>query len=225
MNSSARIQVKEFHVNSPRQDPRGLFLLAHGAKKGMATPFMETMAKGLVESGVRVVRFHFPFMEESIKKGIKIPADGGKVMRKCFSDLIIHAIEKEGVPASQIIIGGKSTGGRIASMIADRHKVAGLICYGYPFHPPKLPTTMRIRPLKKINTPTLICQGERDPNGRRNEIMHLGLPESVEIKWISNGDNSFRPGRYSPRSLEENMQEAIDASNAFISRVLSVPAG
>ncbi len=129
------ITIKEFLVDSPEEDPKGIFLLAHGAGKGMASPFMETIAKGVTHAGVRVVRFHFPYMEEMLRTGQKRPPNGRKILRQCFSELIVHCIERERCPSKYIIIGGKSMGARIASMVADDHKVAGVICLGYPFHP------------------------------------------------------------------------------------------
>ena len=207
-------------VNSPARDAKGLLLLAHGAGKGMAAPFMETMAQGLVQSGLRIVRFHFPYMEEMLRTGRRRPPNGGKVLRKCFSELISHCIEHENVPAHRIFIGGKSMGARVASSIADQHKVAGVICLGYPFHPPRKPERWRIQPLQAISTPTLICQGERDPHGKREEIRKLALSRSIRIHWLKDGDGNFKPGRYSPKSLEGNMQEAIQVCNEFIVQIL-----
>ena len=131
------ITIKEFLVDSPEEEPKGIFLLAHGAGEGMANPFMETIARGVSNAGVRVVRFHFPYMEEMLRTGLKRPPSSGKILRQCFSELIVHSVERERCPSKNIIIGGKSMGARIASVVADDHKVAGVICLGYPFHPPK----------------------------------------------------------------------------------------
>ena len=65
------------------------------------------------------------------------------------------------IDAERLIIGGKSLGGRIASLIADEAEVAGLICLGYPFHPTGKPDQLRVEHLQAIKTPTLILQGER----------------------------------------------------------------
>ncbi len=220
MLNPQHITIKEFQVNSPAEDPKGVFLLAHGVGKGMGTPFLETIARGVVKSGVRVVRFNFPYMEEMLRTGQKVPPNGRNILRKCFSDLIVHCIEREGVPAEKIIIGGKSTGARIASMVADNHKVAGVVCLGYPFHLPKKPEHLRIQALKKIQTPTLICQGERDPRGKRKEIRQLSLSKSCRIHWLVNGNSNFKPGKYSPWTQEQNMEDAIEAVNKFINTLL-----
>ena len=214
------LAIKEFLVNSPEQDPRGIFLLAHGAGKGMATPFMETIARGVIESGVRVIRFHFPYMEDMLRSGVKRPPDGGRVLRKAFSELITHCVEREKVPRRNIIIGGKSMGARVASMIADNHKVAGVICLSYPFHPPKKPRRVRIKHLKVMRTPTLICQGESDPNGRREEVQLLDLSQSIRFHWLAGSDNNFRARDDSGRSQTENLAGVVQACNEFIGQVL-----
>ena len=220
METPKHISIKEFLVNSPAQDAKALLLLAHGAGKGMATPFMETIAKGLTAAGIRVVRFHFPYMEEMLRSGKKRPPNGGKKLRKCFSELITHCVEHEKVPSENILIAGKAMGARVASMIADEHKVAGLICFGYPFHPPRKPEKHRFQPLQVIKTPTLVCQGERDPHGNRDELRGIKLSKSIQVHWIKDGDGNFKPGRYSKRSLEDNMQDALETSTAFIEKRL-----
>ncbi|MGI9318821.1 MAG: alpha/beta family hydrolase, partial [bacterium] len=109
---------------------------------------------------------------------------------------------------------------RVASMIADEHKVAGVICLGYPFHPPRKPKRNRFEHLKTIQTPTLICQGERDPKGTLEEVRQLELSNSVQLHWLADGDNDFKPRRNSDRTQEENLRDAIRASNNFIQRFL-----
>ena len=212
--------MKEFLVNSPQGNPRGIVLLAHGAGRGMANPFMETMAKGLVTSGVRVVRFHFPYMERMVRTGEKIPPDGAGKLRQGFNDVIQHCIEVEGCPPANLVIGGKSMGARIASMVATGTRVAGVICLGYPFHPPRKPDLWRARHLKVIDTPTLICQGECDPFGTREEVSQLEWSPAVDFKWLRDGDHNFTPSGAGQAGWAANMQDAIAACNSFIDRVI-----
>jgi predicted alpha/beta-hydrolase family hydrolase len=220
MQKPTHIAVKEFLVNSPKKDPKGIFLLAHGAGKGAANPFLETVAQSAVNSGVRVVRFNFPYMEEMLKTGKKKPPNSGQVLRKCFGDVITHCIEVEQVPSKYIIVGGKSMGARAASMIADKHQVAGVVCLSYPFHPPRKPQPLRITNLQTIQTPTLICQGEIDRNGTREEVEQFSLSKSVKFHWVADGDNNFKPRKISGRTLQENMTDAMEAVNRFIDDIL-----
>jgi len=194
--------------------------MAHGAGMGMATPFMDTIARGISNAGIRVVRFHFPYMEKMLGTGHKRPPSSGKVLRQCFSELIVHCIEVEKCPSKNIIIGGKSMGARIASAVADEHKVAGVLCLGYPFHPPKKPERWRIKHLKTIQTPTLICQGERDPFGKQEEVLQQFLSKSINYHWLADGDHNFKPRKLSGRTHDENLEDAIRVCNRFIMRLL-----
>jgi predicted alpha/beta-hydrolase family hydrolase len=220
MQKPSYIAVKEFLVNSPENSPKGIFLLAHGAGRGAASPFMETVALAAVNSGVRVVRFNFPYMEKMLQTGKRISPNSGKILRKCFSDVISHCIELEQVPPKYIVVGGKSMGARAASMIADRHQVAGVVCLSYPFHPPRKPKPLRITHLQSIQTPTLICQGERDPNGRREEVEQYSLSKSIQFHWLADGDKNFKPRKTSGLSQQENMADAMKAINSFIDDLL-----
>jgi len=220
MQKPSYIAVKEFLVNSPKKDPKGVLLLAHGAGKGASNPFLDTIAQGVVNSGVRVVRFNFPYMEGMLRTGKRKSPNSGEVLRKCFSDVISHCIEIEQVPAKYIIVGGKSMGARAASMIADKHKVVGVVCLSYPFHPPRKPKPLRITNLQTIQTPTLICQGERDPNGGREEVEQFSLSNSVQFQWLADGDSNFKPPKASRHSLQENMATAMVVINRFIDDLL-----
>jgi len=186
----------------------------------MATPFMDTIARGIINAGVRVVRFHFPFMEETLRTGMEIPPNSRKILKQCFSEVIMHCLEAERCPSKYIIIGGKTMGARIASIVADEHKVAGVICLGYPFHPLKKPKYFRIKHLRSIQTPTLICQGERDPFGRREEVQQRIFSKSIKFHWLADSDNNFKPGRLSDRTYDENMEDIIRVCNRFINHLL-----
>ena len=118
----------------------------------------------------------------------------------------MHCINQERCPSKYIIIGGKIMGARIASMVADEHKVAGVICLSYPFHPLKKPNRFRIKHLKTIQTPTLICQGERDPFGKQEEVLQQFLSKSIHYHWLADGDHNFKPRKMSGRTLDENME-------------------
>ena len=107
-------------------------------------------------------------------------------------------------------------GGRIASMIADAEGVAGVVCMGYPFHPPRQPDRLRIDHLKVMRTPTLICQGERDPFGTRAEVSAMQLSPAVRLHWLPDGDHGFAPRRRSGTDAAANLREAAAAAAAFI---------
>src|SRR5262249_20310081 len=142
------------------------FILAHGAGAGMDSHPLKFFAGSLAEQNIRVVRFEFPYMLARRTEGRRRPPDSPAVLMQTWRDVIQHVREHakaKDASRQSLFIGGKSMGGRIASMVADESHVTGLVCLGYPFHPPGKPQQLRTRHLQELKTPTLILQGERDP--------------------------------------------------------------
>ena len=125
----------------------------------------------------------------------------------------------ETVGASGLIVGGKSMGGRIASMVADECGVAGLVCMGYPFHPPRAPEKLRVAHLQTLRTPSLILQGTRDPFGTPDEVEGYDLSDAIDVHWLEDGDHSFKPRVRSGFTLEQHMNAAADQLAAFAARI------
>jgi predicted alpha/beta-hydrolase family hydrolase len=115
-----------------------------------------------------------------------------------------------------LAIGGKSLGGRMASLLADEAAVRGLVCLGYPFHPPGRPDKLRTAHLRTIETPTLIVQGTRDPLGGASEVPGYGLSPAIRLHWAEDGDHGLAPRKASGRTTEQNWAEAIRAIAAFL---------
>ena len=110
-----------------------------------------------------------------------------------------------------LVIGGKSMGGRVASMIADKMlaegRIAGLLCLGYPFHPPGRPEQLRTRHLVGLKTPALIVQGTRDQFGTREEVETYELSPAIRILWLEDGDHDLKPRKkLSGFSAEDHMK-------------------
>lgn len=176
----------------------------------MDTPFMHAMALGLAERGYRVARFEFPYMAQRRQSGKSRPPDREPVLRETWLKVV------ESLGRDHLVIGGKSMGGRIASLIADEAAVAGLVCLGYPFHPVGKPDQLRVKHLQVIKTPTLILQGERDTFGGREEVGTYNLPATIRIQWLTDGDHSFKARKSSGSSEARNWQTAIDAIDIFV---------
>ena len=199
----------KFLVNGP-PDSSTKIVLAHGAGAGMDTPFMAAFAEGLATNGLRVLRFEFPYMAERRRTGKRRPPDREPVLRETWRSVI------EELGAKHLVIGGKSMGGRIASLVADEAGVAGLICLGYPFHPAGQPEKLRVDHLRDLKTPTLIVQGERDPFGTRSEVAMYELSGAVLVHWLPDGDHSFKPRKSSGRTERENWDEGVGAVLGFV---------
>ena len=193
-------------------------VLAHGAGAPMDSPFMEFFAKGLGTRGFRVVRFEFPYMASKRVTGKQKPPDREPVLRETWMR-VIEKLARDG-----LVIGGKSMGGRIASLIADKAGVAGLVCLGYPFHPVGKPDKLRVEHFQTIKTPTLIVQGERDPFGTREEVAGYKMSAAVRILWMQDGDHSFKPRKSSGRTENQNWETAIGEIVKFL-EVLRVGTG
>jgi len=196
----------------PRSTPR--LLLAHGAGAPMDSPFMNTIADKIAAAGIEVVRFEFEYMAKRREDGTRRGPDRAPKLIARFEE----ALSLVGPPAD-VIIGGKSMGGRIASMIADEVGVAGVVCLGYPFHPPGKPERLRTAHLETLKTPTLIVQGTRDRLGAEGEVATYALSPSIELAWMGDGDHSFKPRKKSGRTLEQNLEAAADAVVALSRRV------
>ncbi|HKR67205.1 MAG TPA: alpha/beta fold hydrolase [Thermoanaerobaculia bacterium] len=171
-------------------------MFAHGAGGAMDVPWMNTVARGLAEQGIRVVRFEFPYMaarREGKKKG------GAPDRQPVLLDSFRAVIDEHGGGPS-VFIGGKSMGGRMATMVADEAKVRGVICFGYPFHPPGKPEQTRTAHLEKMRTPALILQGTRDPFGTPDDVSAYVLSKAIRIEWMQGGDHSLKGSV--PRAIE-----------------------
>ena len=129
---------------------------------------------------------------------------------------VIELMRASGRNNATLVIGGKSMGGRIASLIADDANVDGLICLGYPFHPVGNPHQLRVEHLGKIKTPTLIVQGERDTFGNREEVEGFKLSAAIRVKWIDDGDHSFKPRKSSGRTEQQNWETGLAEIESFL---------
>ena len=191
---------------------RATLVLAHGAGAPMDSPFLAYFAQTLAARGIRVVRFEFPYMAAR-REGRRPPPDREPVLLDCWRQAIAELGGGDG-----LVIGGKSLGGRMASRVADAAGVRGLVCLGYPFHPPGKPERLRVDHLENLATPALFVQGTRDALGSREEAGRYRLSPAIEIRWIKDGDHSLRPRARSGRKEADNLAEAADAVARFVER-------
>jgi predicted alpha/beta-hydrolase family hydrolase len=199
-----------FLVDGPA-DADCTLVLAHGAGAPMDSPFMERIAGGVGAAGFRVVRFEFPYMHRRRRDGKRRPPDRTPVLEQAW-----RVVVEEIGGGMSTVIGGKSLGGRIASRVADELGVEGLVCLGYPFHPPGRPERLRTAHLVSLRTPALIVQGTRDPFGGPEEVDGYGLSDGIRVRWIEDGDHSLKPRRASGRTEEGNLAEAVEAVVGFL---------
>jgi predicted alpha/beta-hydrolase family hydrolase len=206
-------QMGDFLVSGP-PEPIARFLCAHGAGAGMETPFLKAVAELLAERGIATCRFEFAYMAARRRGGSRKPPPRAERLIDEYRAAV--AALPAGAP---LVIGGKSMGGRVASLVADElfkaGTIAGLACLGYPFHPPGRPDQLRTAHLAALSCPTLIVQGDRDPFGSRAEVEGYALSPAIRFHWAGDGDHDLGPRGGSGFTRKGNLAAAADAVAAF----------
>lgn len=206
-------QSSDFLIDGPApRAGRPLLVLAHGAGAPMDSTFMATIAAAVGDAGITVVRFEFPYMAERRETGRKRPPDRAPRLLEAFRDVLA------GLPrARPLVVGGKSLGGRMASMLAAGGDidVDGVLCLGYPFHAPGR-TEPRIDHFGTIRCPVLIVQGTRDPFGRLDEVKGYRLGAGVQLHWLEDGDHDFKPRKASGIAHNDHLAAAAARAVGFI---------
>jgi predicted alpha/beta-hydrolase family hydrolase len=203
----------ELLLDGPEDGPA--IALAHGAGAGMRSPFMETIAGHLAEAGCRVARFEFPYVRRALLAQRRPGRpDSERVLKATWLEVIAALGGGE-----RVVVGGKSMGGRIASMVADEAGVRGLVCLGYPFHPTGRPERLRTAHLEQLVTPALIVQGTRDPFGTREQVSGYALSPRIAMRWLEDGDHSFKPRRASGHTEAEHLRSAAEAVASFVANL------
>lgn len=194
-------------------------LLAHGAGAPMDHPWLEDLTNLLVARRISVSRFEFAFMAARREEGKRRPAPRGDKLIPEY-EAMVHALRVEFDDSLPLFIGGKSLGGRVASLVATNlysaKAIRGLICYSYPFHPAGKPGTLRTAHLATFDCPALILQGTRDPLGNRSEVESYDLDRGIHLHWLEDGDHDLKPRKKSGYTLAEHLQSAADATTSFV---------
>lgn len=196
------------------------YIFAHGAGAPMDSDFMQDMAERLCAAGVRVIRFEFPYMAERRDNGKRRPPNRQPELLDCWRK-VIAAVQQ--VYSEPLFIGGKSMGGRMATLLLnpldDEWAVAGAICFGYPFHPQGKPEKLRTEHLLDMTVPTLIVQGSRDALGNIDEVAEYGLSEAVVLHWLSDGDHDLKPRVKSGFTHQQHKTMAAARASQFITEI------
>ncbi|MFJ4145352.1 alpha/beta family hydrolase [Pseudomonas sp. NPDC089734] len=186
-------------------------ILAHGAGAPMDSDFMNDMAEDLALCGVNVLRFEFPYMTQRRLKGSRRPPDPQARLLDCWRE--VYASVRPHV-AGRLAIGGKSMGGRMASLIADEVGAEALVCLGYPFYATGKPEKPRVAHLAGLKTPTLIVQGERDALGNRETVQGYELSAAIRLHWLPTANHDLKPLKVSGLShaqcLSASAQQIAD---------------
>ncbi|TPG79758.1 alpha/beta family hydrolase [Pseudomonas arsenicoxydans] len=199
--------------NAASEPASTTLILAHGAGAPMDSGWMSDMAERLAAQGVNVLRFEFPYMAQRRIDGGKRPPNPAPKLLECWRE--VYAVVRRHVTGS-LAIGGKSMGGRMASLLADELGADALVCLGYPFYAVGKPEKPRVEHLAALKTRTLIVQGERDALGNREAVEAYTLAPSIEVFWLVAGDHDLKPLKASGFTHEQHLAAAAGKIAAFL---------
>jgi uncharacterized protein len=197
-------------------DARATIMLAHGAGAPMDSASLTAAARALAEEGFRVARFEFGYMASRRTEAGRRPPPKAETVGPEYIAAVADLGAKQ-----PVIIGGKSMGGRVASMVADelfaQGKIAGLLCLGYPFHPPGRPQQLRTKHLADLKTPALIVHGTRDEFGLPDEIATYALSPAIRVLFLEDGDHDLKPRKsISGFSAGDHLKTMAKEVSAFV---------
>lgn len=175
-------------------------ILAHGAGAPMDSDFMNDMAERLAAQGVNVLRFEFAYMAQRRVDGRRRPPNPQVQLLDCWRQ--VYASLRPHV-TGRVAVGGKSMGGRMASLLADELQADALVCLGYPFYASGKPEKPRVAHLADLQTKTLIVQGERDALGNKETVLSYTLSAAIEVLWIPAANHDLKPLKSAGISYED----------------------
>jgi predicted alpha/beta-hydrolase family hydrolase len=210
----------ELLISNPMSESKNITLiLAHGAGAPMDSGFMASLAALYREKGITLIRFEFPYMQERRTLGKKRPPDRAPKLITYWMTVVDQFInELKEDKATHLFIGGKSMGGRMATMLLAEYElpIEGCICFGYPYHPPGKPNKVRNEHFKDIEQSMLILQGERDTFGTKEEVLLYPNFSGVTHHWLKDGNHDLKPRKSAGVTHEQNIEEAVSASVAWM---------
>jgi uncharacterized protein len=192
-----------------------VFVCAHGAGGNMNDRGMLQTANALRSRGMGVVRFNFLYKEKGSGRPDPMPS-----LKNCVT-AVVERVRDELKPRT-LLIGGRSMGGRAASMLAaDGFECDGLLLLAYPLHPAGLPDKLRDAHLPAIRVPVLCFSGTRDALCRK-DLMEAALKTvktSWVMHWVEGADHSFHVLKSSGRTDGEVLIEIANAAEAWAARL------
>ena len=188
-------------------------LLAHGAGAGASSDFMQQLSQQLAAFNIEVWRFNFAYMQRFIDTGKRSLPDKMPLLMQQFSQHV------DNCPTDlPLFIGGKSMGGRVASMLSQHSKVNAVCVFGYPFHAPKR-LNWRTEHFATLASPLFIAQGERDSFGTKDELAAMQWPD-VTMHWLTDGDHDFKPRVKSGLTQQQLISDAAQFCSRNIDEIL-----
>lgn len=197
-----------------------VFVCAHGAGGNMSDKSTLSAARAMRSAGLGVVRFNFLYRERGAGGPDKMPK-----LTACFEAVVARA--REEIEPQRLIVGGRSMGGRAASMLAADGFVAdGLLLLAYPLHPPGQTDKLRDAHLPAITMPVLCFNGTRDTfcEPTLMEAVLKKLKSNWTMHWLEGADHSFRVPKSSGRTDGDVLDDVAEATRPWLGEVTGGPA-
>jgi uncharacterized protein len=192
-------------------------LLAHGAGADMHAAALTTVADALADARIPSLRFNFPYKAA----GRRAP-DRPPVLDASVREATAELARRTGLPAERLVLGGRSMGGRICSLVAadpvDPVAALGLTLLGYPLHPPGRADALRVDHFKRLTMPVLFASGTRDAFGTPAELKRHAkkVKGRVVFHWVDTGDHGFKPLKASGLTAAAALQGVARAVVEFV---------
>jgi predicted alpha/beta-hydrolase family hydrolase len=194
-----------------------IFVCAHGAGGHMWDRNMNALAEALRQRGLGVVRFNFLYREQGSRRPDPMPR-----LKACMAAVIAHV--RRALDPQMLVIGGRSMGGRTASMLcAERFACDGLLLLAYPLHPAGQPEKLRDAHLRDITVPVLCFNGTRDILCRR-DLMERALATAASrwrMHWLEGADHAFHVLKASGRTDADVLAEVADETQRWVAQIRS----
>ena len=210
--------LTDFAYQGPKRGADRAVLLAHGAGADMHAATLTTVADALADAKVPSLRFNFPYKA----LGRRAP-DRPPVLEAAVREATAELVRRAKVPPERIVLGGRSMGGRIGSMVAgddddDGGGAFGLVLLGYPLHPPGRPERLRVEHFARLRMPVLFVSGTRDAFGTPAELRRhtTKIKGPVSFYWIETGDHGFKPLKSSGLTVDGVLAEVAGAVVDFV---------
>jgi hypothetical protein len=201
----------------PKRGADRAVLLAHGAGADMHAAALTVVADALADAKVPSLRFDFPYR----RSGRRAP-DRPPVLLASVREAAAELARRSRLPLERLVLGGRSMGGRICSMVAagdeDRIPALGLALLGYPLHPPGRPDVLRVDHFEQLTMPVLFVSGTRDAFGTPAELKRHAkkVKGPVTFSWVETGDHGFKPLKSSGLKAAGALDAVAEAVVGFV---------
>ncbi len=210
--------MNDVAYQGPKRGADRAVLLAHGAGADMHAAALTTVADALAAAKIPSLRFNFPY-----KAAGRRSPDRPPVLEAAVREAAQELATRAKVPVDRLVLGGRSMGGRIGSMVAAQDGALGVALLGYPLHPPGKADRLRVEHFPELTMPVLFVSGTRDAFGTPDELQRHAkkITGRVTFHWIDTGDHGFKPLKSSGLTPAVALAGAAEAVVDFVA---SLPA-